>query len=47
VEVLTHVGFEGVALMERFDCFRNTSMEGIARKYGVLGVNTYAGKSAT
>jgi hypothetical protein len=44
--VLQRVGFDRVAITERFDCFHGTSKEGIARKYGVLGVNTYARKSA-
>jgi hypothetical protein len=33
-----------VAVRERFDCFRGTSKERTARKYGVVGVNVYARK---
>lgn len=38
------VGFVDVAVVERFDCFRGTSKESIAIKYGVLGVNMLARK---
>jgi hypothetical protein len=31
-------------MKERFDCFRGTSKEGVARKYGVVGVNVHARK---
>ena len=44
VEVLAKVGFSEVELRERFDAFRGTSKEHIARKYGVLGVNVFARK---
>jgi hypothetical protein len=40
------VGFAGVELKERFDAFRGTSKERIARKYGVMGVNVFARKPA-
>jgi hypothetical protein len=33
-----------VALRERFDPFRSTSKERVARKYAVVGVNIYAQK---
>jgi hypothetical protein len=42
--VLGQVGFRGVEIRERFDAFRGTSKERIARKYGVVGVNVYAEK---
>ena len=42
--MLAGVGFEAVELRERFDCFRGTTKEGVARKYGVTGVNVYARK---
>ncbi len=42
--VLGQVGFRGVEVRERFDTFRGTSKERIARKYGVVGVNVYAQK---
>ena len=42
--MLGQVGFRGVEVRERFDSFRGTSKERIARKYGVLGVNVYAQK---
>jgi len=38
------VGFEQVEIRERFDCFRGTTKERTARKYGVMGVNVYAAK---
>jgi hypothetical protein len=44
--VLTAAGFVDVAITERFDCFRGTSKEKTARKYGVLGMNIYARKPA-
>jgi hypothetical protein len=44
VAVLGQVGFRGVEIRERFDTFRGTSKERIARKYGVVGVNVYAQK---
>ena len=42
MEVLARVGFADVELKERFDAFRGTNKERIARKYGVLGVNVFA-----
>ena len=42
--VLHQTGFYEVAIRERFDCFRGTSKERTARKYGVIGVNVYAAK---
>ena len=42
--LLTQLGFQGVVAKERFDCFRGTSKEGVARKYGVVGVNVHACK---
>jgi hypothetical protein len=42
VSVLTHIGFQAVAIVERFDPFRGTSKERVARKYGVAGVNVHA-----
>ncbi len=42
--MLGQVGFRGVEVRERFDTFRGTSKERIARKYGVMGVNVYAEK---
>jgi hypothetical protein len=40
--LLTGIGFETVMLKDRFDCFRGTSKENTAKKYGVLGVNVHA-----
>ena len=34
-------------ITERFDCFRGTSKETVARKFGVHGVNVFARKAAT
>jgi hypothetical protein len=42
--VLGQAGFRGVEVRERFDSFRGTSKERIARKYGVVGVNVFAQK---
>ena len=42
--LLTEVGFQGVVVKERFDCFRGTSKESVAKKYGVSGVNVHAAK---
>jgi len=44
IDVLGRLGFTGVRMMERFDCFRGTSKEGTARRYGVMGVNVLARK---
>ena len=41
---LADAGFEDVEIVERFDCFRGTSKESVARKYGVIGVNLTATK---
>jgi hypothetical protein len=35
-----------VGIRERFDPFRGTSKERIARKYGVIGVNVHARRPA-
>jgi hypothetical protein len=40
--VLGQIGFRDVAVREKFDTFRGTSKERIARKYGVVGVNVFA-----
>ena len=37
-------GFAAVEMREHFDCFRGTTKERTARKYGVAGVNVYARK---
>ena len=44
VSGLTEAGFAGVRVVERFDCFRGTPKEKVARQYGVHGVNVYARK---
>jgi hypothetical protein len=41
---LTQIGFLDVAVCERFDAFRGTSKENVARKFGVVGVNVFARK---
>jgi hypothetical protein len=43
--VLTQAGFSNVRVLDHFDCFRQTSKERTARKYGVMGVNVYARKA--
>ena len=40
--MLNGVGFREVAVRERFDAFRGTSKERVARKFGVVGVNVHA-----
>ncbi len=40
--MLRQLGFVDVEVRERFDPFRGTSKERIARKYGVVGVNVHA-----
>jgi hypothetical protein len=42
--VLAATGFSAVAITDRFDPFRGTSKERVARKYGVIGVNVHAWK---
>jgi hypothetical protein len=42
--VLAAAGFVEIEIKERFDCFRGTSKERTARKYGVMGVNVFARK---
>ena len=44
MQLLGRLGFETVAVVARFDCFRGTSKENIARKFGVRGANIYARK---
>ncbi|MFB3920794.1 MAG: hypothetical protein ACE145_03685 [Terriglobia bacterium] len=44
IEVLSRYGFEEAQIVERFDCFRATTKEGTARKYGVHGANIFARK---
>jgi hypothetical protein len=36
------VGFEDGRITNYFDCFRGTSKEAIAKKFGVQGANVYA-----
>lgn len=43
--ILGHVGLEEAHVVERFDCFRKTSKENVARKFGVRGANVFARKS--
>ena len=42
--LLARTGFDPVAVAERFDPFGGTSKEGVARKYGVVGINVHANK---
>jgi hypothetical protein len=42
VDVLVRSGFEEVKVVAHFDCFRATSKEKVARKYGVQGANLMA-----
>jgi hypothetical protein len=43
--VLEQTGFGSIKITERFDPFRGTSKEPVARKYGVAGVNVHAAKA--
>jgi hypothetical protein len=45
VSALTSIGLEAVQVTQHFDCFRATSKEKIAHKFGVQGVNIFAHKS--
>lgn len=47
ISVLNSLGFEEVRILERFDCFRATTKEATARKYGVHGANVFARKPQT
>jgi SAM-dependent methyltransferase len=47
VSLLESVGFAEVRITERFNCFRGTSKEHVARKFGVHGVNVFARKADT
>ena len=45
MSALTRVGLEAVQVTQHFDCFRDTSKEKVAQKFGVRGVNVFARKS--
>jgi hypothetical protein len=42
LQVLPAVEFRSIAITHRFEPFRGTSKERVARKYGVIGVNVHA-----
>jgi len=42
--VLVRVGLSGVRILKRFDCFKGTSKEATAKKFGVRGVNVVGEK---
>jgi hypothetical protein len=44
IDALGSIGFVSVAVRDRFDPFRGTSKESVARKFGVLGVNVFGRK---
>jgi len=44
IDVLGSIGFVDVAVRERFDPFRGTSKECVARELGVAGVNVFGKK---
>jgi len=46
VEALGSAGLSDVRVDRSFDCFRGTSKENVASKYGVRGVNVYGRKRA-
>jgi hypothetical protein len=41
---VARVGFAEVSIQKRFDAFRGTSKENVAKKFGVRGVNLFARK---
>ena len=47
VRYLAQIGLKDVRITARFDCFRATSKEKTAQKYGVHGVNVFARKPAS
>ena len=46
MKLLERLGFEAVGVVARFDSFRGTSKENIARKFGVRGANVFARKKS-
>jgi hypothetical protein len=44
VAALTQAGLHDVRVVKRYDCFKGTSKEKTARKYGVVGVDVLATK---
>jgi hypothetical protein len=36
------MGLTAVRVVQRFDCFKGTSKENVARKFGVQGINVLA-----
>jgi len=46
IDVIQMVGLEEARVTEHFDCFRGTSKESVARKFGVQGVNVFARRRA-
>jgi len=46
VELLGKVGLAGARVDQRFACFRGTSKEAVAEKFGVRGVNVFAIKES-
>ncbi len=44
MSVLARAGLEAVRVTQHFDCFRATSKEKVARKFGVHGVNVFGRK---
>ncbi|MBI3895778.1 MAG: hypothetical protein HY313_07580 [Acidobacteria bacterium] len=44
MEVLSQLGFSDVRVTHRFDCFRATTKEQTARKFGVRGANVFGRK---
>ena len=44
IEVLSRIGFRGVAVREQFDPFRGTTKENVARQFGVVGINVFSEK---
>jgi hypothetical protein len=45
VSAFAEAGFTDVGITQRFDCFKVTSKEKTARRYGVIGVNLSAIRS--
>ena len=46
MDVIARAGMVDVRVLSHFDCFRGTSKERVALKYGVLGANLIARRAA-
>ena len=46
IEAFQSAGFDQVAITHRYDCFGGTTKERTAKRYGVIGVNVSAVRTA-